>query len=114
MEKWKQIAKGACEQCGENWIPEISSPIGIKEWSKSSDAETKIVLFPGAKDKLSDVKISNSISVAIGPEGDFTEEEVEGLKESGFLPVTIGKRILRAETAAISVVSALRYGVKEF
>ena len=114
MEKWKQIAKGACEQCGENWIPEIASPTGIKEWSKSTNAETKIVLFPDAKDNLSDVKISKSISVAIGPEGDFTEEEVECLKESGFLPVTIGKRILRAETAAISVVSALRYGVKEF
>ena len=64
--------------------------------------------------RLSEIEITESISIAIGPEGDFTKKEVSYLKESGFLPVTIGKRILRAETAAISVISALRYGAKEF
>jgi 16S rRNA (uracil1498-N3)-methyltransferase len=63
---------------------------------------------------LSEIEIKNSISIAIGPEGDFTEEEIWGLKEDGFIPVNIGPRILRAETAAISVISALRYGAKEF
>ena len=41
MEKWKQIAKGACEQCGENWIPEIASPTGIKEWSSQQMLKLK-------------------------------------------------------------------------
>ena len=63
---------------------------------------------------LSEIEIKDSISIAIGPEGDFTEKEIRGLKEVGFIPVTIGSRILRAETAAISVISALRYGAKEF
>ena len=114
LEKWRQIAQGACEQCGENWIPEISSPLNIKQWSETTNSKTKIVLFPNADARLSEIEITESISIAIGPEGDFTEKEVSYLKESGFLPVTIGKRILRAETAAISVISALRYGAKEF
>jgi 16S rRNA (uracil1498-N3)-methyltransferase len=113
-EKWRQIAQGACEQCGENWIPEISSPLDIKEWSETVSSKTKIVLFPNAEARLSDIEIKDSVSIAIGPEGDFTEKEISYLKESGFLPVTIGKRILRAETAAISVISSLRYGAKEF
>ena len=92
----------------------ISSPLDIKEWSATVSSKTKIVLFPNAEARLSDIEIQDSVSIAIGPEGDFTEKEISYLKESGFLPVTIGKRILRAETAAISVISALRYGAKEF
>jgi 16S rRNA (uracil1498-N3)-methyltransferase len=114
MAKWLQTAVGACEQCGENWIPKINEPVSIKDWAINSDAETKIVLYPEAKDKLSNIAIKNSVSIAIGPEGDFTEDEIATLSECGFIPVTMGKRILRAETAAISVVSALRYGAKEF
>ena len=114
MAKWQQTAVGACEQCGENWIPKINEPVSIKDWAINSDAETKIVLYPEAKDKLSNIAIKNSVSIAIGPEGDFTEDEIATLSECGFIPVTMGKRILRAETAAISVVSALRYGAKEF
>ena len=112
--KWQQTAVRACEQCGENWIPKINEPVSIKDWAINSDAETKIVLYPEAKDKLSNIAIKNSVSIAIGPEGDFTEDEIATLSECGFIPVTMGKRILRAETAAISVVSALRYGAKEF
>ena len=114
MAKWQQTAVRACEQCGENWIPKINEPVSIKDWAINSDAETKIVLYPGANDKLSNIPIKNSVSIAIGPEGDFTEDEIATLSECGFIPVTMGKRILRAETAAISVVSALRYGAKEF
>ena len=114
IEKWNQIAKGACEQCGENWIPEINKPIKIEDWSKEINSDIKIVLYPDAEIMLSEIEIKESISIAIGPEGDFTEEEISGLKEVGFIPVTIGARILKAETAAISAISALRYGAKEF
>ena len=114
IEKWNQIAKGACEQCGENWIPEITGPLKIEDWSKTIISDTKIVLYPDAEIMLSEIEIKDSVSIAIGPEGDFTEEEIRDLKEDGFVPVTIGPRILRAETASISVISALRYGAKEF
>ena len=114
IEKWKQTAKGACEQCGENWMPEIRNPLTVNDWLLSTNSETKIVLYPKATTKLSDIEIKDSVSVAIGPEGDFTKDEILTLEEAGFEAVTMGSRILRAETAAVSVVSALRYGAKEF
>ena len=114
IEKWKQTAKGACEQCGENWMPEIRNPLTVNDWLLSTNSETKIVLYPKATTKLSDIEIKDSVSVAIGPEGDFTKDEILTLEEAGFEAVTMGRRILRAETAAVSVVSALRYGAKEF
>ena len=114
IEKWIQTAKGACEQCGENWIPQINDPIDFREWSTKSLSKTKLVLYPDAEIKFSDIEIVDSVSIAIGPEGDFTNAEIEILQEADFIPVSMGKRILRAETAAISAVSAIRYGAKEF
>ena len=114
IEKSYQTAKGACEQCGENWLPEITFPQTVVDWSEQCQDETKIVLYPNAEKKLSDIDIKGSVALAVGPEGDFTEREIELLTNYGFVPVTIGKRILRAETAAIAAVSALRYKTEEF
>ena len=114
IEKWYQIARGACEQCGENWVPFINEPTNLIEWAKETSSQTKILLYPNAEQKLSDIVFKETVSIAIGPEGDFTTGEVEALKEFDFIPVTMGHRILRAETAAISVISAIRYGAKEF
>ena len=112
--KWQHTAQGACEQCGENWMPEINEPKDIKDWSIDNISKTKLVLYPDADVKFSEIEITDSVSIAIGPEGDFTNVEIAMLKEAGFIPVTMGSRILRAETAAISAVSAIRYGAKEF
>ena len=95
-------------------MPVINSPQKVENWASASKAATKIVLFPGADKKLTDLNIKESVAIAIGPEGDFTEQEIETLTEFGFVPVTIGNRILRAETATIAAISALRYGKKEF
>ena len=114
IKKSYQTAKGACEQCGENWLPEIAFPQTVVDWSEQCQNETKIVLYPNAEKKISDIDIKGSVALAVGPEGDFTQREIELLTNNGFVPVTIGKRILRAETAAIAAVSALRYKTEEF
>ena len=112
--KWSLIARGACEQCGENWLPIIESPMKLDKWAEVEKSKIKIVLYPHANNKISDLDYKDSVSLAIGPEGDFTEYEVDSLIEKGFIPVTIGRRILRAETAAISAISSVRFGAKEF
>ena len=112
--KWSLIARGACEQCGENWLPIIEDPMKLDKWAETQKSKIKIVLYPHANNKISDLDYKDSVSLAIGPEGDFTEYEVDSLSEKGFIPVTIGKRILRAETAAISAISSVRFGAKEF
>lgn len=112
--KWSVIARGACEQCGENWLPIIEGPMKLDKWAEIQRSKIKIVLYPNASNKVSDLDYKESVSLAIGPEGDFTEYEVDSLAEKGFIPVTIGKRILRAETAAISAISSVRFSAKEF
>ena len=114
LHKWSLISQGACEQCGENWLPVIDPPQKINDWSKNMEADTKIVLYPGAKSSITDIKIKDSIAIAIGPEGDFTGDEIKALEEKGFLPVSIGQRILRAETATISALSVIRSMSGEF
>ena len=112
--KWSLIARGACEQCGENWLPIIENPMKLDKWAEVEKSKIKIVLYPHANNKISDLDYKDSVSLAIGPEGDFTDYEVDSLIEKGFIPVTIGQRILRAETAAISAISSVRFGAKEF
>ena len=112
--KWDLIARGACEQCGENWLPVIEDPIKLDKWASAVKSKVKVVLYPNADNKISDIDFKDSVALAIGPEGDFTEYEVDSLTEKGFIPVTIGKRILRAETAAISAISSVRFSAKEF
>ena len=112
--RWNLIARGACEQCGENWLPIIEDPIKLDIWAANEESKIKIVLYPNADNKISDFKYKDSVSLAIGPEGDFSDYEVDSLTEKGFIPVSIGKRILRAETAAISAISSVRFSTKEF
>ena len=112
--RWNLIARGACEQCGENWLPIIEDPIKLDRWAANAESKIKILLYPNSDNKISDFKYKDSVSLAIGPEGDFSDYEVDSLTEKGFIPVTIGKRILRAETAAISAISSVRFSAKEF
>jgi len=112
--RWNLIARGACEQCGENWLPIIEDPIKLDKWATNVESKIKILLYPNSNNKISDFKYKDSVSLAIGPEGDFSKYEVDSLTEKGFIPVSIGKRILRAETAAISAISSVRFSAKEF
>ena len=70
--RWNLIARGACEQCGENWLPVIEDPIKIDRWALNVKSEIKIVLSPNADNKISDFEYKDSVSLAIGPEGDFS------------------------------------------
>jgi len=60
------------------------------------------------------LSLDKSVAIAIGPEGDFTENEINFLEKIGFLPVSLGPRVLRAETAVISSLSAIRTMCREF
>ena len=112
--RWKMIAIGACEQCGEDWLPKIDELQDFSSWCKSVQAKQKIVLYPEAQTKISDLSFGKSVAVALGPEGNFTKQEIVLFEENGFIPVTVGKRILRSETAVVSALSAIRTMCREF
>ena len=113
-QKWQVIAQGACEQCGQNWLPKINNPVALRDWSDELQPDHKIVLYPGAEVKISDIEFKNSVTLAIGPEGDFSPSEIESLINEDYIPVSMGSRILRAETAVISALSTIRTLAGEF
>jgi len=112
--RWQSIATHACQQCGENWLPEINEIQPLEDWTQAVNAKHKIVLYPGAETKLSSLTFDDSVAIAVGPEGDFTDSEIKLLIKKDFLPVKLGERVLRADTAVISVVSAIRAMCEEF
>ena len=112
--RWQSIATHACQQCGENWGPEINEIQPLEDWTQAVNAKHKIVLYPGAETKLSSLTFDDSVAIAVGPEGDFTDSEIKLLTKKDFLPVKLGERVLRADTAVISVVSAIRAMCEEF
>ena len=112
--RWKSIATHACQQCGENWLPDINEIQRLEDWAQAVKAKHKIVLYPNAETKLSSLTFDDSVAIAVGPEGDFTDSEINLLTEKDFLPVKLGERVLRADTAVISVVSAIRAMCEEF
>jgi len=112
--RWQSIATHACQQCGENWLPGINEIQRLEDWAQAVKAKHKIVLYPNAETKLSSLTFDDSVAIAVGPEGDFTDSEINLLAEKDFLPVKLGERVLRADTAVISVVSAIRAMCEEF
>ena len=109
-ERWNTILLEAAQQCKRNVIPELSSVISFEEL-QSVDAFYRLCAYEnayGKSKKLTDVVNSHEpIALVIGPEGGFSQEEVQQLEQAGYTSVTFGKRILRAETAAIFGCSVL-------
>lgn len=109
---WRSIAISSCEQCGLNLIPEILEPKDVTCWC-ASQTGTCLIADPDAElgpIRTVDVDI---VSVLIGPEGGFSDSEVEHAKRSGFKGVNLGQRILRAETAAISLLALVNQSLLE-
>jgi len=101
---WRSIAISSCEQCGLNLIPKILEPKDVASWC-ASQTGTCLIADPDAENWPVNNLDVGSVSVLIGPEGGFTEFEIEQAKQSGFKGVNLGPRILRAETAAISLLT---------
>jgi 16S rRNA (uracil1498-N3)-methyltransferase len=120
VEKWRQVAIEAIKQCGSGWLPKIETPVTVDEFL-SLQAETELALVGSLAQgsqhprnwfmEFAQAKGRNpkSVSVAIGPEGDFTAEELSVLQSAGAKPITLGPLVLRTETAAIYCLSVINY-----
>ena len=114
--RWQAVAKGAAEQSGRSIIPEVQ-PLRDLAGALQMAAGLDVVLIPyeqeegmkGMARAVSGIRPGQSVGVFIGPEGGFEEEEVRQAVESGAVPVSLGKRILRTETAGLAVLSILMY-----
>jgi len=113
MERWNKILKEASEQSRRSTIPLLRNPIK-KEEMQQFMCETNLVgderkVVEGTNSMLEAIKNAESISVLVGCEGGFTNEEFEYFKKIGFEGVSFGKRILRSETAAIYALSCIMF-----
>ena len=112
VSRWQTISESAAKQSKRNTIPEIYDVLTYKQAMKKAK-EMDLFLVPyeskngmeGTKTALSEIKSGMSVGILIGPEGGFDEKEVELAFENGGKVVSLGKRILRTETAAITSVS---------
>jgi 16S rRNA (uracil1498-N3)-methyltransferase len=108
---WRGVAASACEQCGRNVIPDIDSPIGLRNWlgDNPQDDSRRIILQPGADASIGAVdEALDAVTVLVGPEGGFSHAEYEVAADCGFRAVGFGPRILRTETAAVAILTALQ------
>ena len=121
-DKWRLVAIEAIKQCGSAWLPEIESPVTPNQFlarheifelpliaSLQSDSRHPREYFRAFHAKFE--RRPRSISIWVGPEGDFTREEVASVTSSGALPISLGRLVLRTETAAIYCLSILNYEV---
>lgn len=120
LERWQGIAESAAKQSGRGIVPQIHSVMSFKEAvAYGKELEYCLVPYEQAKNIATTVEQvkqacnGKSIGIFIGPEGGFDEKEIEQIEEAGFHAITLGKRILRTETAGLTILSILMYELEQ-
>ena len=115
--RWQTIAESAASQSRRSIIPRVLAPMSMKEAVEYAKEQTEVRVIPyelqeddgSVKQYLESLKEGESVSIFIGPEGGFAPGEVELAKEAGIRPISLGRRILRTETAGLAILSWLIY-----
>ena len=120
LKRWNTISESAAKQSGRGVIPEVS---GVMSFEKALEEAKKldVLLIPYERAEhmaesrrvMGEIRPGQSVGVFIGPEGGFEESEVEEAVAAGAKAITLGKRILRTETAGLAVMSMLSYLLEE-
>ena len=117
VERWTKIALEACKQCNRPKPPDLHAPVDFTGFLKSAAEypyDLKLIFWEEElQNSLHDILQQHtdirSVLLLIGPEGGFSPDEARQATAQGFQPVTLGSRILRAETAAIAAIAVLQY-----
>ena len=123
VQHWQALVQAACEQCGRARVPGVAPIATLREWlaaAKSTDVP-RVLLSPRGTQSLTQWAVQSreriegrGIVLLIGPEGGLSADEEALAEAAGFLPLTLGRRILRTESAALVAVSALHAVLGEF
>lgn len=120
-ERWSRISREAAKQCRRAYVPEVTEPITFNEaLIKSKPFSAALLLYENEGKKCLQERLKcyninkiKDIALFVGPEGGFAHQEVEDCTNIGYDIVSLGKRILRVETATISVLSIIMYEMGE-
>lgn len=114
---WQAVAVSACEQCGRNQVPQLAPVMPLERWLAESGRNLpglKLMLAPGAPCSLRQLETDNQaqpparITLLIGAEGGLEPGEILAAGQAGFIPVRLGPRILRTETAGLAALAAIQ------
>jgi 16S rRNA (uracil1498-N3)-methyltransferase len=90
-------------------VPKVHSPVDLKTWLEQQTAAIKLTLHPRAEHSIKTITIpDDGVRFLVGPEGGFTDDEIAQTKQQEFVDIRLGPRVLRTETAALTVLSALQ------
>jgi 16S rRNA (uracil1498-N3)-methyltransferase len=115
QERWSRIIKEAAEQSGRKMVPRLEP---VRNWAEvMATLKSGLILIPWEGERERSLKrileatpaIPEMVTVLIGPEGGFSQTEVNQARDNGAIPITLGPRILRTETAGLVVATALLY-----
>lgn len=114
LSRWQRVAIEAAKQSGRTVLPRINHPRDFRSVLALYEDHLKIILWEGEsttgiKEALRGATGFKGAALLVGPEGGFTVEEVEDARLSGFIPSSLGPRVVRAETAAIAAASIIQY-----
>ena len=114
--RWQAIAESAAKQSKRLIIPKIQEPMSFSEALAYGEcAEVRLIPYElsegmaATRERIESIQPGQSVAVFIGPEGGFDDTEVEEAREKGYQAITLGRRILRTETAGMTVLSILMY-----
>jgi 16S rRNA (uracil1498-N3)-methyltransferase len=112
--RWKRIAIEASKQCGRGMVPKIDPFLDFLEMVQTASQDSlRLILWEREGERLKEIlmglKEKRKIFFVIGPEGGFTQEEIEKSQRKEFIPVNLGRRILRSETSSLCLLSILQY-----
>jgi len=124
VHKWNSVAIEACKQSGNSFLPELDPIMSFSSFCEAlpekalkfiaSLSAQAVSLRQALKEERNQVQShSRSVIILIGPEGDFNPEEHDLACENGFIPITLGKRVLRSDTAAIVALTLLNYEFRD-
>lgn len=124
LQRFQKIAQEASEQSGRNIVPNVIFADDIEKFLQNEalidttkllayEEEAKNTNHTSLYKQLSKVEKGGQLIIGVGPEGGFSGEEVASFKKSGFIPVRLGKRILRTETAALYALASISYHFEE-
>ena len=119
-DRWNSIAESAAKQAGRSRIPEVTMPLSYKEALKMAE-ELDVTLLPYelaggmevTREVIRQIKSGQSVGIFIGPEGGFEPEEVDAAVSMGAKVITLGRRILRTETAGLATLAVLMFELEQ-
>ncbi|HTN34920.1 MAG TPA: 16S rRNA (uracil(1498)-N(3))-methyltransferase [Marinobacter sp.] len=110
LSRWQAIAVNAAEQCGRAVVPDILPVMSIEKWLEHTrTCDLRLVLHHRTKQSLKSLVTPGSVAIMIGPEGGLTSHEIAQAEDEGFLPTTLGPRVLRTETAPVAAIALCQW-----